>query len=64
MIGLPSTLSGGAHVSVTEVLKRCFRLKKSMAMLVIIWARKLYKIVPSLIDFMVVVHLFKVTKNT
>ena len=64
MIGLPSTLSGGAHVSVTEVLKRCFRLKKSMAMLVIIGARKLYKIVPSLIDFMVVVHLFKVTKNT
>ena len=32
-------------------------------MLVIIWARKLYKIVPSLIDFMVVVNLSKVTKK-
>ena len=53
MIGLPSTLSGGAHVSVTEVLRRRFRLKKSMAMLVIV-----------LIDFMVFVHLLKVTKNT
>ena len=53
MIGLPSTLSGGAHVSVTEVLRRSFRFKIIQGHVDHLWVSQLSNIMLSLFDLMV-----------